>query len=346
MKSLSRSIFATLVVLTLCIPVVSAAGTTDRGKIVEENEDNVCYEADVREDDEYMKKAEGLLKAGNFKAAFDAADKGPPHSCLKDRGEREFAIILKTYKKLGQKEEKAGRFHEAFNYYYYPFKNYFSNGYYRDSEKQYSQIDAHRAMLAYAKSNSGDIDVVTDAVRYFEGWEKQPPQYKEVMALAEHGGKKALAKEAKEFAAHKYDNAFEQLVQAQKWLELTKNEQPIHVRAKQRLDNLLAQTSYDAIENAMNYTNVMYLSEDDFQQGRDAARARADKLGEEAERKGDLDLADRFYALAGDDARQEAVSQKQDELEKRKEREQEQAEAKRQQRFGSDQKALEKELGF
>jgi len=346
MKSLSLSIFAALVVLILCIPVVSAAGAADRGKIVEENEANICYEADVREDEEYMKKAEGLVKAGKFKAAFDAADKGTPHSCLKDRSEREFAIILKTYKNLGQQEEKAGRFHEAFNYYYYPNAHYFSNGIFRDRGKQYSLIDANRAMLAYAKSKSDDIDVVTEAVRYFEGWEKQPPQYKEVMALAERGGKKILDKENKEFTARKYKNAVESLRQADKWFELTKNEKPIYVRAKQRLDALLKLTSYEAIERAMDYLDSVLIG-DDYQPKADAAaRARAEKLGEEAERKGDLELAGNFYSLSGNESKHDEMSERQIKMEEAKEKQQEQAEAKRQQKFGSDQKALEKELGF
>jgi hypothetical protein len=346
MKSLTITVLTALVLLTLSVPVVCAAGAADRGKIVKENEAIICYEADVREDEEYMKKTEALANAGKFKEAFAAAVKGVPHKCLDDRSERTLAVILKTYKKLGQQAEKAGRFREAFEYYYSPYEHYYRAQGGGDRERESFLPDAHRAMLEYAKSKSDDIDVVTDAVRYFENWEKQPLQYKEAMALAEHGGKKALEKEAKEFAAHKYQNAVESLKQADQWFALAKSEKPVYVRAKQRLDALLTQTSYEVIERAMDYTDSVLIG-DDYQQKANAdARARADRLGAEAERKGDLELAERFYGLSGNDSKHDAVAQKITDMQEAKDKQQEQAEDERQQKFATDQKALEKELGF
>jgi len=346
MKSTGSIMIAVIVLLGLSMSAIPDATASDRGKIISRGEDgSVCYEADAREDDAYLKKAEAMIKAGQLKAAFTAADKGTPHGCLKDGSARRFAIIFKAYKKLGQQSEKAGKPHEAFNYYYYPSKHYFSNGMFREHEKQYSLNDAHRAMLAYARSKPDDANVIAEAVQYFEVWETRPPQYKEVMALAEHAGKKVLEKEGKAFTSRKYQKAFELLTQALKLFELTKNIQPIHVRAKQRVDNLLKQTSYKAIEQAMNYTDVVYLGEN-YKKSADAVRVRAGNLGEEAERKGDLQLAERFYSLAGNDARHDAVVRKQSELEERKEQEKERAETKRQQKFKNDQKSLEKELGL
>lgn len=346
MKIIESRVIVVIVLLVLSLPTIYVANAKDRGKIISYGEDgSVCYQADAEEDDAYLKKAEAMINAGQLKKAFDVADKGTPHGCLKNGLERRFAIILRTYKKLGQQAEKAGKFHEAFNYYYYPSKHYFSNGTFREHEKQYSEVDAQRAMLAYARSKANNTDVITEAVRYFEAWENKPPQYKEVIALAEHGGKQQLKKENKEFSAKKYSQAFELLKKAQKWFELTKNEQPVHIRAKQRVDNLLAQTSYNAIEQAMNYTDIVYLG-NNYKQSYAAARSRADKLGVEAERNGNLGLAERFYSLAGDDAKHDAVMKKQSAMQERKEQEKEQAEMKRQEKFNKDQNTLEKELGF
>lgn len=346
MKSLESSVITAVVLLGLFFSATHVAQANDRGKIISRGEDgSICYEADAREDNAYLKKAEAMVNAGKLKAAFDAANKGTPHGCQKDESERQFAIILKTYKALGQQAEKAGKPYEAFNYYYYPYKQYFSNGMFREDEKQYSLVDAHRTMLAYARSKPNDLDVITEAVRYFENLEQKPPQYREVMTLVERAGKKVLENEDKTFAARKYQTAYELLKQAQKLFELTKNEQLIHVRARQRVDKLLTQTSYEAIEQATNYADVVLLGEN-YKKSAGAARARAGKLGAEAERKGNLRLAERFYSLAGDDVRHDAVVNKQSAMEARKEREKEQAETKRQGKFKNDQKSLENELGF
>lgn len=330
---------AILLLFDLSLPVTHAANTGDRGKIISRGEDgSVCYEADAREADAFYKKLEAMVNAGKHKEAFDAAEKDK-HGCLEDLLERKFSIINRTYKTLGQQSEKAGKPREAFTYYYYPFLHYYSLGLFREHEKQYSLNDAHRTMLAHAKSKPDDLKVITEAVQYFEIWEQRPIKNKELLSLVERGGKKQLENEDLAFTKRKYENALGSLDTARRWFSLIDIEKPIQDRARQRVDKLILLTSYDDIEQAMNYAAFHHPSTD-------VVRTRAGKLGAEAERKGDLELAHRFYFLAGDTARADAVSDRQNKMLERKEREAEQKETKRQKKFQDDQKSLEKELGL
>jgi len=347
MKPVINAFITVVTLAILASPVAPAAGIKDRGKIVSQGEDgSVCHELDVTEDEAFVKKVEAAEKTGKLKEAFDAADKGTPHGCWDKSYERMAGIIERTYKKLGQEAEKGGRIYEAHKYFIYPFKHYIAPNFYRDRfEKHYSLADAHRTMLAYAKANPDDYKIVQEAVSFFESWEDKPPQLKEVRDLAMRGGDKVLAREDKAFAVHKYQNAFDLLEESGRWFELAGDEQRLHARAKQRVDSLLAQSAYDAIEQAFDYCNVRLLGKT-YTRSYDAARIRAGKLGNEAERKGDLELAERFYGLAGDNVKQDAISRKITVNEEQQERQKEQVEAKRKEKFKQEQKSLEEELGF
>jgi hypothetical protein len=331
-------------ILAIAFAALGATATfaerpSNRGKIVSRGEDgSVCYELDVKEAEEAIGNAEAAEKAGRLKEAFDAA-KNPP-GCMPDNGyERMFGIIERTYKKLGQEAEKAGRLMEAHEYYIYPFKQYFSTGTYRDHEKNYSFADADRVMLNYAKANPDNYEVVLNVTRYFESREGRP-NLEEVHALAMRGGDRMLAKEEKDFAGRKYEAALDDLKKAKEWFGLANDEQPADARAKKRCEALLAEGSYNSVERAFDY---IY----DFQGVKlETARARAGKLGDEAEQRGDYPLAERFYSLAGEDVKQDALVVKMTTIREQKERQQAQAEAKRQEQFKKDQKSLEEELGF
>ena len=341
-----KVIFTSAIILAFFVsPAVYAS--KDRGKLIYEGAERDCYEQDVKDDEAYINKAEATEKAGKLKEAFAAADKGPPYGCWDQSEERRAGIIERTYKKLGQDEEKAGHLYEAHKYFIYPFDNYIAPNYYRERfEKNYSLDDAHRTMLAYAKANPDDYKVVEEAVRYFNRWhEDMPPQTKEALVLAERGGAMVLEKEEKAFTAHKYEQAFNYLEESEKWYALTNDSRKVYARGKQRVDSLLAESSYDAIARALDYTNVTLLGSA-YTRSYDAARARASKLGDEAEHKGDLKLAERFYSLAGDDAKHDAVVEKMTTMDEQKEKQQDQAEAKRKKKFEEEQKSLEDELGF
>jgi hypothetical protein len=212
-------------------------------------------------------------------------------------------------------------------------------------KQSYSLADAHRTMLAYAKANRDDYEIVQEAINYFKSHDVVPPELKEAYALAMQGGDKLLAKEEKDFAARKYELALEDLEESRRWFYLADDERRVHARAKMRSDTLFAEDSYDSIRRAMEYYNISLFG-DTYALKRDAAQARAAQLGDATERTGDLELAEKFYNLAGEDAKRDAVSNKITMMKEEKERREEQTESKRQDQFQKDQKSLEKELGL
>jgi len=338
---MTKTTIALIAALAFAVVSMPAVQAKDRGKIISQGEDgSVCYEKDAEDDQAYVKKVEAMEKAGKLEEAFAAADKGMPFGCWDDDGERLDAVIERTYKKVGEKAEKAGKLHEAFQYYIYPFDRYIAPGYLRDRfEKKFTFADANRVMLAYAKANPDDFTVIEGAVDYFNRYRQQGPQSKETLALARRGGEKALEKEQQAFTAHKYKAALADLSDAKRWMGLSEDDRQVHARAKQRADTLLATGKYDDVERGFQYTF-------EFSLNLDAARARAGKLGSEAERRGDDELAAKFYSLAGEDAKHDALVDKMDKAQRREEKQKEEAEAKRQKKFKEEQKSLEDELGL
>lgn len=343
MKRPMTVLIAALAAAALWSPASYAEQAKNRGKIVSTGEDgSVCYEADVEDDRAYIQKIEAAEKAGRLKDAFDGAAKPQSSGCWGESSEHLAAIIGRTYKQLGQEAEKAGRLYEAHKYFIYPFNRYIAPNYFRDRfEKTYSLADAHRTMLGYAKANADDYKVVEEAVRYFNIWqEEKPPQLKEVQGLSRRGGDRHLATEEKDFAARKYEAAYEDLRKAREWYQLMDDDQRVRDRAKLRGDVLLADGSYDAVAQAFRYSW-------EFASPKlESAVARASKLGDEAKRKGDLELASRFYGLSGEDAKQDAVNARQAKQHEQQERQKEQAEVARREKFKQEQKSLEEELGF
>ena len=333
----------TPITLLISLALMPGAVLADggRGKLVSRGEDGgECYEQDVKNAEKYLARMESLEKAGKIKEAYEAATPRAFPDCMPENGgERMFDVMYRTYRKLGQTAEKAGRLHEAFEYYIYPFNNYFANGTYRDKGKNYPLADAHRTMIAWARSKPGDLTVVQEAARYFSMWDDKPPELKEVKDMAVRGGDQELAREGKTFAAHKYKQSVAELKTAREWYTLAGVEQRARDRAAQRAQTLLAQGSYSSVEQAFDYVA-------EFHGNLEAAQARARALGEQAEHKGNLELARQFYNLSGDDARSEALSNKLDAAQTKKEKQAEQAESKRKAQFSKDQKSLEDELGF
>lgn len=335
---------AAFAVAVLSAPVVAADASKDRGKIVSQGEDGgVCYELDVKEAGQFLNNMEAAEKAGKIKEAFAMAT-GPMPYCMNDEhaDDRIFGVVERTYKKLGQQAEKAGRIYEAHKYYIYPYDIYYRQSeMYRERMKSYySLADANRTMLAYAKANRDDYKVVDEAINYYKSVDDVPPQLKEVYGMAMRNGENLLAKEEKDFTGRKYKAAFEDLKESKRWFYLADNDRDAQVRAKQRGEALLAEDSYDAVERGFNYAfeyNSPKL---------ESARSRASTLGAAAERSGDLELAERFYGLAGDSAKHDAVVQRRTTMQGQKDAQKEQAEVKRQDKFKKDQKSLEDELGF
>ena len=356
MKSTAKLYF--VVILFSAMSMLTAffsgdAKADDRGKLVSVGEDgSECYERDVKKGEQYLKKMEAAEKSGRIKEAYEAATRSPEPDCLPDSSyERMYGVVERNYRKLGQQAEKSGRIYDAYKYYIYPYDVYFrhSEMYRERMKKYYSLEDADRTMLAYAKSKADDYEAVKEAVNYFKSFDKKPARLKDAYSLANHGGDRLLAKEEKDFAARRYKVALDDLKEARNWFELADDDKRAQVRAKQRSESLLAESAYGPIESAFEY---FY----EFNLNLDTARARANKLGDAADRKGDLDLAAKFYSLSGDSSRQDMVSKKQNAIQEQQDRQEEQreqarikrekAEPKRQEQFKKGQESLEKELGF
>jgi len=341
MNSLKNVFAVTIAVLLFSASYAFSEKTGNRGKIISRGEDgSVCYELDVKDEEGRIQKTEALEKAGKLKEAFELAEQ--PGGCMPDGGyERMFGVMERTHKPLGQQAEKAGRLLEAHKYYVYPFMNYFRYGNYRDRERGYSLEDAHRTRLAYAQANRDDFKIVKEAVEYFQAFhETKPRQTKDAYDLARQGGEKQLRKEANDFKAKKYDQAMDDLTKARPWFDLIDENERIRPVAQERANFFFAQETPDAFERGFSYYYEANLPD------LEGARARAGKLGERAERKGDYALAERFYYLADDSVKKDAMSSLISERQEKKEREEQETESKRQDKFQKDQRALEKELGF
>jgi len=343
MRSVKIVFIMALALVMFPTSTIFAETAGNRGKIVSRGEDgSVCYERDVIEAEQFLKNMESEEKIGKLKEAFDMAT-GPSPGCVPEKGyDRIYGIIERTYKKLGEQAENGGRFYEAYNYYIYPYDRFFRpNLSYWDRIKQsYSLTDAHRTMFAYAKVNHDDYEIVQEAINYFKSHDVDPPELKEAYDLAIQGGDKLLAREEKDFAAGSYKAALEDLQESKRWFDLAENDRRYEARAKQRGETLLAESSYELIEHTFDYSyNFSYPN-------LDSARARAGKLGDEAVQRGDLELAEKFYSLAGDDAKHDAIANKREMIQEQKERQHEETESKRQDQFQKDQKSLEKELGL
>ena len=360
MNSIAKALIEVFAIVALILPPAFAG--TDRGKLISRGEDgSVCYERDVEQAEQYLKKMEAAEKSGKIKEAFEAATKSPSPACMPEHGyDRMFGIVERNYKKLGQQAEKSGRIYDAHKYYIYPFYSYFRNGMYKEYEKKYSLTDAHRTMLAYGKANPNDFKIVEEVVRYFNAFSSdKPSQMKDSKDLAKRGGDNVLAKEEKDFAARKYKAAYEDLQEAEKWFALAEDERSVYTRGKMRAESLLKENAYGSIEQAFEYYNVTLLGET-YTTSRDTGRARAGKLGDAAERKGDLELARKFYRLSDDEAKYKSVENRLGAIQEQKEKQeadreqrreqarikQEKAEPKRQEKFKKEQESLEKELGL
>lgn len=284
--------------------------------------EEVCPAADKQRAESELRKAEQAEKAGRLKQAFDGARGiGGLSQCASNGYGRLAAIEERTSKKLGAAAEKAGHYREAFDYYTTPLQR----------RVDYDVADGDRALLKDVKARGGNYRAVSFAADWFKGRGNQAG-LKATRAAGMKGGENTLAAEAKAFAAGK--NTLPDLEQARSWFELAGEHKHVNARADQRGDQLLARGTFSAVERAFQYYEFS-----GNKQKLKAAAARAHKLGDEFAKQGQTKTAAKFYELAGDSAKAEA-------LEKKREAHDEKAEAKRQGDFKKGQKSLEKELGF
>lgn len=278
-----------------------------------------CSADDIRVAEGMLRTAEEAEKAGRFQDAYRAATRSIPSiHCAGNGYKRRDGLIERTSRKLGAEAEKAGRFAEAFEYYSAPE---------RHGRLDYDMGNADRVMLKDAKARPDDYKAVSKAAEYFARRDLSA-SLKEVQGIARRGGEKMLAKEEKTFASRK--DSLADLGKAREWLKLAGEANRANARAEQRGDALLAEGSFRSVERAFSYYHFA-----ENPKKVDAARNRARTLGDQHARKGDHDLAVKFYGLSGDEAKAAAIEQQQ-----------EKAETKRKDSFKKGQKSLEKELGL
>jgi len=284
--------------------------------------EEVCPAADKLRAESELRKAEQAEKAGRLKQAFDGArGMGGLTECASNGYGRLVAIEERTGKKLGAAAEKAGRYREAFDYYTAPLQR----------RVDYDVTDGDRVLLKDVKARGGNYKAVSFAADWFKGRGNQGG-LKAIRAAGMKSGESTLAAEAKAFAAGR--NTLPDLEQARRWFELAGEHKHVNARADQRGDQLLARGTFSAVERGFQYYEFS-----GNKQKLKAAATRAHKLGDEFAKQGQTKTAAKFYELAGDSAKAEA-------LEKNREAHDEKAEAKRQGDFKKGQKSLEKELGF
>jgi hypothetical protein len=280
---------------------------------------DVCSAIDILAAEGGLKKAEAAEKAGKIKDAYNAATQSNQLiDCAKGGYNRRGGIVERTSKKLGAQAEKAGRFGEAFEYYYKPYSM---------GRADYPLVDADRAMLMRAKAAPESYKTASEAAAYFDRREGKP-HLKEVQALARSVGDKALANEEKNFSMRK--DSLDDLRKAGEWLGLSGEAQRARERASQRGGAMFAEDSLKSLERAIAYYGSLTTGTRQKVRG---------PLGDAYLKKGDKKMAARYYEVAG-------LNDKASELEEAVDEEKRKVEGKRQEKFKEGQQSLEKELGF
>lgn len=274
-----------------------------------------CTDKETAAETLRMKRAEDSEKAGKLKEAFSAASP-VAYECGRDLGPRREALIKRVGRTLGDREEKQGRFKEAFDWY----------------QAANLEAEADRAMLKYANSKADDTNAIGGAIDHFKRRNNEA-RVKEMRGLAARSVDKWLADEDKAFAARR--DSLHELGKARDWVYYADSgSAKVVERAEKRGDTLAAESARRSIENALAYYDFA-----EKPQKAKSVRDKARKLGDEHAHKGENRLAVEFYSLAGDDARAAA-------LEKKSEAEKQKTESTRQDKFKRDQQELEKELGL
>ncbi len=275
-----------------------------------------CPDKEIAAETLKMKKAEDSEKAGKLKEAFNAA-KTVAWECLgNDAGKRRDALIQRTGRALGDREEKQGRFKEAFDWY----------------QASNLDADADRVMLKQANAKPDDTNTVARAIEHFKR-RNDETHVKEMRGIASRNADKWLAAEDKAFAARK--DSRDELGKAKDWAYYSGSGfGKVFERAEKRGDTLATDDARRSIENA-----VAYYEFAEKPQKAKGVRDKARKLGDAHAGKGENKLAVDYYNLAGDNAKAR-------ELDKKSEAERKKTESTRQDKFKKDQQSLEKELGL
>lgn len=278
----------------------------------------------VARDKAKVSQAEQLERSGNARAAYDALQK---LSSCSNYDKRLQAMQNRLAKKIGQEQEKNGRFKEAFDWY--------RKGQLVDGEVQ-SYEDADRVLVKLVQSKADDVDTFQMAFESIE--RRNAVALKTLHAIALNNVRQFLAAEEKQFATARSTSSdtLDTLGKAKDWLKYVEapENRLATERAEKRGDMLSAETTRHFLKQA-----VAYYSFADKQEKIKAVRDKAKKLGDEANGKGEGEVAAEYYQIAG-------LSEQSRELQQRIKIRRHEEEGKRHKKFKKDQDNLEKELGL
>lgn len=280
--------------------------------------DSLCSgDKEMKQTEAQLSQAGKSEQAGNARAAYAALQK-VDSDCLSSASDtRRDAMRKRLGKKLGDEDEKNGRLKEAFEWF----------------EGSGNTADAGRVMLKRAQARPDDRSTFGTAFDYFKS-RGPADSLKTLRTLAAQNARQVLATEDKQFATDR--NSLDVLGQAKDWLHFTEaSENRLAAdRAAKRGDTLAAESTRHFLNLAVSYYNFAGRPEKTK-----SIRDKAKRLGDEAARKGEGEVAAEYYQIAG-------LKNEARELEKRTESRRREDEGQRQKQFKSDQDKLEKELGM
>jgi hypothetical protein len=290
--------------LTVAVPAVFA--------------DSLCPGAkEEKQAEAQLAQAGKSEQAGNARAAHAALQKVDSDCLSSASDKRREAMRKRIGKKLGDEDEKNGRLKEAFGWF----------------DGSGNTADAGRVMLKRAQARPDDRATFGTALDYFKN-RGPADSLKTLRTLAAQNARQVLATEEKQFAADR--NSLDVLGKAKDWLYYTEapENRLAAERAEKRGDTLAAETTRHFLRLAISYYDFAGKPEKTR-----SIRDKAKKLGDEAARKGEGEVAVEYYQIAG-------LKNEARDLQKRTETKQRQDEGQRQKQFKSDQDKLEKELGL
>jgi hypothetical protein len=264
-----------------------------------------------------MKKADDFDRAGKLKDAYAALGKVDSMCLGRDAGKRSESMRKRIGLQLGQQEEKQNHLGAAFDWY-----KGSGNG-----------DEADRVKMKQVNATPRDRNLVSGAIDHFR-FKDNNGRVAELRQLAAKNADLELAAEEKAFAARK--ESFDELGRAKDWLSHVSDsaQKKARDRAEQRGDTLFKEDVFRHLENAKHYYSFA-----DARQKENAVKDKALRLGQEAEKRGEINQATNFYHLADASAQGNA-------LQKRADAEHKKVEEKRQKKFSKDQGDLEKQLGL
>jgi tetratricopeptide (TPR) repeat protein len=278
--------------------------------------DGGCEKADLVSGRAFVNRALAAERNGNYLVAMAEIRRVP--ACAPDVNFEQLATLrLHVARRLGEQEEKGGRFKDA-------------AAWFQEADRP---VDVDRVMDEWGKSASHDPDVFEKVYRYFENGRPNPARLAELRRIAVRNADEELANEDKAFT--RFRDTTDLLDKARHWLRYVEGgEMKVMERAVLRGDTLAKQESPGTFESALTYYRY---AED--QQREALLRDRALGLAEAHERQGESALAIQYYEIGG-------RRDKADVLRKQTRTQMQKDERARKKKFATDQKALEKELGF